>query len=411
MYPYPKDNGKSIIISSILEYLISQNGKEKVNYVFINKDTDLNKLENTNGMKIFAFQNPKLMIQLINLIKYTVIKRTKSIQESVLYSVDLKRKISQIINDGKYDLIIYDTIRMAQYFENDNNLTSKEIVYMDDLFSERYSKMLEVMKNNKNIELNPLGNFSKFLPKFSQSIINFKFINYLLLSYEKKLIKKRENEIVKKFDLNLLISKKEVNILTKRTNSKNIKSINPVLKDQCTYSRNSFDNKRFLFLGSLNIPHNESSIINFIEINRNFLENHKDIHIDIVGRNASEKLEEIVKSFSNITIHGYVEDLNYMMETSTAMIVPLIFGSGVKLKTLEAFSKGLPVISTDFGIEGINVKHNNECIVENDIKNFPLRMMEILEKNTNQRISKRCYDFFVENYSKESVYNQYKNLF
>ncbi|MEI2463272.1 glycosyltransferase family 4 protein [Niallia taxi] len=412
MYPYPKDNGKSIIISSILEYLISQFGSENVDYMLIGNEGEVAEKENQQNIEIFQLEKPKFITQLKNLFLYSAIKRDKSIQESMLYSKKIKGQMNEIIKSKEYELIIYDTIRIAQYFEKEHSPNAKEIVYLDDLFSERYKKMLEVLKNNKEVELNPLGNFSKFLPSFSQSLINFRLINQMLLSYEKNLVKKRENVIANSFTSLLLISEKEVNLLSKRTNSENIRSINPVLKEHSSYTRIPSDKKRFLFLGSLNIPHNEASILNFIEVNKEFLKNNATkVHIDIVGKNASTKLKELVKTFSNITIHGFIEDLDELMDLSAAMIVPLIFGSGVKLKTLDAFSKGLPVITTDFGIEGINVIPDVDCIVENDIGNFPERMLEILNRDYNKRISTQSYDFFVRNYSKENVYKEYSTIF
>lgn len=93
------------------------------------------------------------------------------------------------------------------------------------------------------------------------------------------------------------------------------------------------------------------------------------------------------------------------------MIVPLIFGSGVKIKTLEALSKGLPVISTDFGVEGILIRNGIECIVENNLNLWPQIMSDLTNVNRNTEMSRRAYNFFHVNYSKEAIYKQYREFF
>ncbi|NER44776.1 glycosyltransferase family 4 protein [Bacillus megaterium NBRC 15308 = ATCC 14581] len=63
-----------------------------------------------------------------------------------------------------------------------------------------------------------------------------------------------------------------------------------------------------------------------------------EFHIKIVGKNPSDKLKELQRQNSeSVTITGFVEDLEIEIANSKAMIVPLLFGTGVKLKTLDAF--------------------------------------------------------------------------
>ncbi|NGY89339.1 glycosyltransferase family 4 protein [Bacillus megaterium] len=56
-----------------------------------------------------------------------------------------------------------------------------------------------------------------------------------------------------------------------------------------------------------------------------------------------------------MTITGFVEDLEIEIANSKAMIVPLLFGTGVKLKTLDAFRCSTPVIGTNYAFEGIAI--------------------------------------------------------
>ena len=42
-----------------------------------------------------------------------------------------------------------------------------------------------------------------------------------------------------------------------------------------------------------------------------------------------------------------------------------------QIKTLEAISRGLPVIGTDYAFEGIDMIHPIHGILENNIDNYP----------------------------------------
>ncbi|PAF33975.1 hypothetical protein CHH69_18350, partial [Terribacillus saccharophilus] len=109
---------------------------------------------------------------------------------------------------------------------------------------------------------------------------------------------------------------------------------------------------------------------------------------------------------------GYVEDLGKELSSATGMLIPLLFGSGVKIKTIEAFAAGLPVITTDYGIEGISVQNAKEpfFILENNIENYWKSMLELRETGVNDKFSELSRSFFESNYSKEAIYDEYEKL-
>ncbi len=409
-YPYPKDNGKKIILSSFLEYFIEKMGEENVEYVVVG-DTNY---ELKPILKVRSYKKPNSFNQLLNLLVYTMLSRKKSIQESILYNSKVKKDLTAYIQNNEFDLVIYDTVRISQMFEGVDFPDTNEFVYLDDLFSVRYEKMLHTMKKYPEVDFNVIGNFIKFLPFFMRKIASFNTFNKFLLKIERKIIQNRENETVFFFPNSLLISQNEATTLNLRTNSSSVKSIRPVVinGDSKRYERDP-DEFSFVFLGALNIPHNNVSICNFLRENMNeLIDEIPNIKIYIIGKNPSATLKELVLNYSdNVELMGYVEDLDLIFKSACGMIIPLLFGSGVKLKTLEAFSRGLPVIATDYGIEGIDLPLEGECLVENNIENYVQHMKSLTDKTNNLKISKLAYDFFYENYSKEAVYKQYDNVF
>jgi glycosyltransferase involved in cell wall biosynthesis len=410
-YPYPKDNGKKIILSSILEYFIEKYRNGNVEYIVVGDSF----LEEEPVVKVKLFNKPSVIEQVKNVILYSGFLRKKSIQESVLFSSKIKKRLIEYIESNEFDIVIYDTIRISQFFEGNQFNKTKEFVYLDDLFSVRYEKILKSIKEFPDVDFNVIGNFSKFLPAFAQKLVSFRTLNKFLLEFERRIIKKREIETAKMYSNSLLISQKEANLLNERSNCSTVKSIRPVVinRKDILYNRNFTGEPNFIFLGALNIPHNNVSIYNFIKLNMDkLIEEIPNIKLQIVGKNPSPKLIELAENYpNNIELLGFVDNLDLLFSKACAMIVPLLFGSGVKLKTLEAFSRGLPVIATDYGIEGIDLPLKGECIVENKIENYVHHMKMLTDKQVNEKMSKLSFEFFNSYYSKNAVYAQYDRLF
>ncbi|MCP1092513.1 glycosyltransferase family 4 protein [Bacillaceae bacterium OS4b] len=410
-FPYPKDNGKKIILSNIIEYFIDKYGLKNIELIVVG-DNPLN----VSNVKITAkfYKKPSSYIQLKNVIFYSLLLRRKSIQESVLYNEFNRRDIIKTIEQGNYDIVIYDTVRISQLFENNKFKNTKEFVYLDDLFSIRYEKMLKTMNEFPKIKFNVLGNFAKFLPKYITKLVSFKIINKYLLKYEQNIIKKREVETANIFPNALLISQEETNILNSLTKKATVKSIRPVVEsNKSEYYRDYKGEPNFIFLGALNVPHNSVSVHNFLKVNiKKIVERIPNAKIKIIGTNPNFELREFANRFPDqVELMGYVENLDQLFNRSCAMIIPLLFGSGVKLKTLESFSRGLPIITTEYGIEGIDLPLNGECIVENNIENYVLHMEKLLDPTYNEEVSNLAYSYFCNNYTKEKVYQQYDRLF
>ena len=67
----------------------------------------------------------------------------------------------------------------------------------------------------------------------------------------------------------------------------------------------------------------------------------------------------------NVHFHGFVDDL-FSLPRKRRMVNPMIEGSGLKNKVLEALAIYLPVVSTHMGVEAINGKEGRHFLVADD---------------------------------------------
>lgn len=75
----------------------------------------------------------------------------------------------------------------------------------------------------------------------------------------------------------------------------------------------------------------------------------------LVGRNSKEALQQITGSeqWKNIVALGKVDDVKWYISVASGVIIPLLHGSGTRLKCLEAMALRTPIISTAKGVEGV----------------------------------------------------------
>jgi glycosyltransferase involved in cell wall biosynthesis len=84
-------------------------------------------------------------------------------------------------------------------------------------------------------------------------------------------------------------------------------------------------------------------------------------------------------------------------------VTPLLYGSGTRIKIIEALCVGTRIITTPIGIEGIEfVNKNNNPLILNNIKQFSVHINKLLA-NKNNSLNKRDTLFYRNKFSMENI--------
>jgi len=68
-----------------------------------------------------------------------------------------------------------------------------------------------------------------------------------------------------------------------------------------------------------------------------------------------------------IVVHGFVQDLQPIIDSVRLNIAPLRFGAGAKGKVVQALLSGLPTVGTPIAFEGMNLRNQSEVdVAQND---------------------------------------------
>lgn len=78
----------------------------------------------------------------------------------------------------------------------------------------------------------------------------------------------------------------------------------------------------------------------------------------------------------HVLVHGFVDDLQPILDASHLLMVPLLSGGGIRVKIVEAMSAGIPVLSTSKGCEGIGSTDGIDMIIRDDPAGFAAALVD-----------------------------------
>jgi len=133
-----------------------------------------------------------------------------------------------------------------------------------------------------------------------------------------------------------------------------------------------------LFVGSFRHTPNLTAIEWFVEqVLPRVLEHRPDAHLVVVGSDPPPP-GLLAKATRAVELLGFVEDIRTELMRRAVFVCPILSGSGVRVKLLEAFAAGIPVVSTSVGAEGLAQCDGEFCALADDPGEFARKVVEIL---------------------------------
>lgn len=122
----------------------------------------------------------------------------------------------------------------------------------------------------------------------------------------------------------------------------------------------------------------------------------------IAGRNAPTWLLE--RDQEGVEVVGEVPDAAEFIAKHEVMLVPLLSGSGMRVKILEGMAMGRLVISTTIGIEGIHAKDGEEVLLADDPKTFAAQILRAYQSPESlERMAAAARQFILHNYDNKQI--------
>jgi len=98
----------------------------------------------------------------------------------------------------------------------------------------------------------------------------------------------------------------------------------------------------------------------------------------VAGRNMSTQYQ--VYRRSNVISKGEVEDAYDYMSQYDIMVVPLLTGSGMRVKIIEGMALKKAIVATSLAVEGIDPQHGKHLFIANTVEDFVRHLSVLIEK-------------------------------
>jgi len=137
--------------------------------------------------------------------------------------------------------------------------------------------------------------------------------------------------------------------------------------------------KVIMFLGTLNWEANIDGLVYFMDkVFPEIIEKEPEAKLYIIGKDADIRITSRCENHDNILLTGFVENVEPFYKKARVFILPMRFGSGIKVKFLNALYRGIPTVSTDIGAEGLEVENEKHVLIANGIDDFGDKVVELL---------------------------------
>ena len=109
----------------------------------------------------------------------------------------------------------------------------------------------------------------------------------------------------------------------------------------------------------------------------------------VTGQPPDPETARRLQSVPGVFLAGLVSDYEGFVSSSGVLAVPLLRGGGTRIKVLEAFALGCPVVATSKAVEGLNVCAGSDVLVADTPAAFAAAILSVM---TDDRLHRRLVD-------------------
>jgi len=375
--PFPAVDGGAIAMNNVTQGLMNKGCIVNVLTITTPKHniSTLPKayVEKTNFQSVFIDTTIKAKDAFFNLFS------NKSYNIERFISNDFSKKLSEILKEQEnFDFIIIESLFVTPYIKT----------------IKKYSKAKIILRAH-NVE----HKIWERISSNTKNILKKKYIDLLA-----KRMKNYEISIFNKLDAICAMTNIDVDSFKALGFKKQIASIpTGYILDEIKHTEEPIDEFSVFHIASMDWLPNTEGVDWFIKnvwnkVNKAIPKS----HLYLAGREMPQSYYELNKK--SITTVGPVESAKEFFLSKHIMVVPILSGSGMRIKIIEGMALGKVIISTTIGAEGINCTNKKNILIADTPKAFSSAIIKCLnDKSFCEEISKNAKQLIVEEYSNESI--------
>lgn len=305
-------------------------------------------------------------------------------------SAGMRKKLLELMNGAKIDLVHFDTISLAAYRQDVGN--TPKILNHHNIES-------HLLKRRTHFEKNPLKRL------------------YYALEGEK--LEKYERAACAEFDTNFTVSALDRERLLELVpgargdviaNGVDIEYFKP--GEQPTTPGN------ILMASGMNwFPNRDAVLYMGNEIWPLLTEQMPDLSWTVVGASPPQQVLDLAKTDNRVKVTGFVNDVRPYLAEAEIYLCPMRDGGGTRVKILDALAMGKAIVATSMGCEGIDVTPGKNVLIANTPQEFVEQIKRLhtdpaLRQSLGQEARKLaidCYSWPVIGRKLSAVYQRLLN--
>lgn len=341
--PYPPKEGGSMAMNMIIEGAIEAGHKVKVLAVSSYKNPYIpSKIPDSYKAKtrleaVEVDLKPKVFPAL-----YCFFLR-KSYHVHRFISEEFDQKLIEILKAEEFDIVQIETVYLTPYLKTvQKHSGAKVFLRAHNIEHLIWQRLAENTKNP----------FKKL------------YLDHLSIQ-----LKNYEIDHLEKYDGIVCISKVDEKYYSNFTNKQFITAsfgVNPQAYQPTGIAKVETS---IFFIGALNWMPNAEGLQWFL---KNSWPDIKELFPKLNFYIASKDIPKWVKDFRSKQIHwvGEVDDAKAFISSGSVMVVPLLSGSGIRIKIIEGMALGKAVLTTSIGAEGIEFEDGKNILIANTKEEF-----------------------------------------
>lgn len=375
--PYPAGEGGPMAMNSIVRGLIDSGHNVKILAVnsekYHIKEGDIpSSYKRQTGIELIDVD-----LRIKPIAAFRNLFSDKSYHVERFISDNFKNRLIEILKENKFDIVQLEMIYMAPYIETIREHSKAKIILrahnVEHLIWDRIAKKTRL-----------------FLKRW--------YINHLV-----RTLKNYEMSAINRVDGIAAITYRDAAFFRGETAIPVVDIPFGVNPDEFVPKYEVKEKPTLYHIGSMNWMPNEEGIHWFLKnVWDKIAKRESDLILNLAGRHMPKWLTNLRKK--NINVVGEVPDAREFIRNNDIAIVPLLSGSGIRIKIIESMAMGRTVITTMVGAEGIQYSEYENIIIADS----PAKMVEVIckiikEPQEAERIGKNARKLIEDIYDNRKI--------
>jgi glycosyltransferase involved in cell wall biosynthesis/SAM-dependent methyltransferase len=131
----------------------------------------------------------------------------------------------------------------------------------------------------------------------------------------------------------------------------------------------------------------------------------------IVGNDPNEAVLKASHGLKHVHFVGWVPSVLPYVELARVSVVPLLYGAGTKTKLIQSLMIGTPSVSTNIGIEGLNLRNNEHVLVAEDATWFAASITRLIgDEALWGRLAEQGRNFILNAHGYDAVSTRFNDV-